>query len=180
MPKSVAERMSSLRARQRRAGLTTVTLVVPRDDTLQLTLWAKRRREQWTQGRAQSAWPAALAMRGGLGAARSAISSEDIRRLRELLEVTAVRLVIDRMTPRIAKRLRALAGQESAMDGDATARDLQRFHLMLGELSTDPTLHFLLRIALRVTEERSPFTLRPLKREGSHGLAHQAVARSHH
>lgn len=49
------------------------------------------------------------------------------------------------------------------MSADATTRELQRLHLVLGELSMDPTLHFLLRIALRVTEERSSFTLLPRK-----------------
>jgi DNA-binding FadR family transcriptional regulator len=100
-------------------------------------------------------------------AARSAISEAEIRRLRELLELTAVGLVIERMTPRVEKQLRKLAEQEKTMTGTATPLELQRLHMALGEMSGDQALQFLLSIALRVTDERSSFTNLPrAEREG--------------
>jgi DNA-binding FadR family transcriptional regulator len=69
-----------------------------------------------------------------------------------------VSLVIARLNPRIERRLRALLEQDAALDGDASSERMQRFHEGLGELAGDATLEFLLRIALRVTEQRSTFT----------------------
>lgn len=163
MPKSAADRMAVLRARQRRAGLTTVTVVVPKDDAVPLAKWAGRRREEWNktgEGRRRSVTvPRDL----GAAATRSALRSEDIRRLRDLVEVAAVGLVIGRMNPHIERRLRALIEQGAALNGDASPLQLQRFHTALGDMSGDKTLQFLLRIALHATAERSSFPLRPRK-----------------
>src|SRR4051794_30292795 len=40
MPQTAAERMAMLRGRQKRAGLVTLTLVVPASDTARLREWA--------------------------------------------------------------------------------------------------------------------------------------------
>jgi len=74
-----------------------------------------------------------------------------------MLEITAVGLVIERMTPQAEKRLRKLAEQDAAMTGTASPLELQRLHMALGEMSGDQALQFLLGIALRVTDERSSF-----------------------
>jgi DNA-binding FadR family transcriptional regulator len=161
LPKSAAERMASLRDRQGRAGLVTLTLVVPRNDAAGLVSWTRRRREEWLKGDVRSRRAVALPRHLGNDTARSALRSEDIQRLRELVEVAAVGLVIARMNPRIERRLRLLVEQGATMNGDSPTQDLQRFHMALGEMSADKTLHFLLRIALHVTAERSAFPLRP-------------------
>lgn len=161
MPKSAAERMAGLRARQRRAGLATVTVVVPKEDAVPLAEWAGRRRKEWTRTGGRRRRLVALPRNLGAAATRSALRSEDIRRLRELVEVAAVGLVIGRMNRHIERRLRALIEQGAALDGDASPRQLQLFHTALGDMSGDKTLQFLLRIALLATAERSSFPLRP-------------------
>jgi DNA-binding FadR family transcriptional regulator len=159
MAKTAAERMASMRERQRRTGLVTLTLVVPAGDANHFrSLAAKRRSALMRDGNAAPFRANALRRAVEPGRARSALSSVDIRRLRELLEVTAVSLVIARLNPRIERRLRALLEQDAALDGDASSERMQRFHEGLGELAGDATLEFLLRIALRVTEQRSTFT----------------------
>jgi DNA-binding FadR family transcriptional regulator len=176
MPKSASERMAGLRARQRRAGLKTVTVVVPQDDAVPLAEWAGRRRREWTRAGGPRRRSAALP--GNLGAAspRSALRSEDIRRLRELVEVAAVGLVIGRMNQHMERRLRALVEQGAALDGDASPLQLQHFHTALGDMSGDQTLQFLLRIALHATAERSSFPSRSRK-EREAGVAR--IKRSH-
>jgi DNA-binding FadR family transcriptional regulator len=160
MAKSAAERMASLRARQRRAGLATLTLVVPGVDTDLFTQLAARHREAWRTGQGRTRGRLAPVRRLEAGARPAGIATTDILRLRELLELTAIGLVIERMNPGMERRLRRLLEVEAALDGGASAGELQRFHLALGELAGDPTLQFLLRIALRATDERSLFATR--------------------
>lgn len=166
MAKTAAERMSALRARQRASGLVTLTVVVPRSDVTHVRELARRRKDRLEDSRA----PASSTVRARatepfdatLPTARSAISSRDVRRLRELLEITTVGLLVERMTPRLARRIERSLALDAALDPRATAADLQRFHRSLAEFTGDETLHFLLRVALNITEERSTFPSRPL------------------
>jgi DNA-binding FadR family transcriptional regulator len=165
MARTAAERMAKLRERQRRAGLVTLTLVVPARDTAHFRRLAARRRTTWT---VEPNFPTRAGPSPGHEHrdSQKALSSVDIRRLRELLEVTAVSLATARLTSRSERRLRALLEQDAALDGDASDAELQRFHAGLGELAGDATLEFLLRIALRATGQRSTFhRLKPRQRE---------------
>lgn len=161
MAKTAAERMAELRARQRQAGLATLTIVVPRSEVATFREAARRARRPATRD-GRSGAPARL-LRNAIAPAarRSAISSRDIRKLRELLEVTAVGLIVERMDPRLGRRLERALALDATLDCDVAPARLQRFHLALAELSGDETLRFLLRIALGVTAERSGFALRP-------------------
>ena len=88
-------------------------------------------------------------------------------KLRELLEVAALGLVCARLTASGERRLRALVTWEQTLDADATGPDLQRLHALLGELSGDPTLQFLLTVALRLTDEHASFSGRPRRERGA-------------
>lgn len=156
MPLTAAERMARMRARQRTAGLTTLTLVVPVRDVNQFNRLAARRRKKLEAG---DSFTPAPGHRMRAATARS-IQPADIMQIRELLEVAAVSVVIQKMKPRISRRLRAVIADEAVLDGNASAADLQRFHLTLGELSGDPALLLFLRLALGLTNEHSTFERR--------------------
>lgn len=164
--------MASLRARQHNAGLTTVTLVVPRADAAGFVTLARSRRERWSRSGRPGQSPRWLTLPrvNPARAARSAIHPGDILRLRELLEVAAVGLVIERMNAVVAKRLRSQLEREERLDGEASGRELQRLHAMLGDLSGDEVLRFLLHVALRLTEDHSAFSVRR-KAERDAGVA---------
>lgn len=161
MARNPAQRMASLRARQRRVGLVTLTLVVPQPDAKSFASLAKARSTHWLRGRSTPVTGIVLPRRRGTIVERSAIDSGDIMKFRELLEVTAVGLVIGRLSTSMECRLRVILEWEATLDGDASSSDLQRLHAALGELSADPTLRFLLRMALHLTEEHSSFSARP-------------------
>ena len=160
MAKTAAERMAMMRSRQRAAGLATLSVVVPQADVEAFTVLARRRRARWQDGSRRAVRPLALppsrAARGG----GSAIRPRDILKLRELLEVAAVRLVVDRLSPALERRLRAVLAADQRLDGDATSPDLQRLHALLGELSGDAALSFLLEVALRLTDDHASFAKR--------------------
>jgi DNA-binding FadR family transcriptional regulator len=152
--------MASLRARQRDSGLVTLTLVVPEPEAARFGALARSRRDLWRrQPRARSR---ALPWPGGLETTvrRSAIRPRDILKLRELLEVAAVGLVIGRLNRPIARRLETLVEWERGLDGDASSDDLQRLHATLADLTGDAALRFLLRVALRLTDDHASFRRR--------------------
>jgi DNA-binding FadR family transcriptional regulator len=155
-----AERMAALRVRQHRAGLTSLTLVVPRGDAALLRDLARRRRTRLERVDPRRRAGDVAGPVAGLPTKRSAISSRDIRRLRELLEITAVGLVVERMNARLARRIERALALDAKLDSEATPAQLQRFHIALAEFTGDETLQFLLRIALSVTAERSSFAAR--------------------
>jgi DNA-binding FadR family transcriptional regulator len=132
-----------------------MTLVVPQVDAVKFAALAQRCRARWKAGRRSSARSPALPR--GSAARASAIRAQDITKLRELLELAAVDLVIDRLNAASARRLRSIVEWEEGLDADATGRDLQRLHSALAELSGDPALRFLLRVALNLTEDHSSF-----------------------
>lgn len=150
-----AERMSRMRSRQRKAGLMPLSLVVPVGDAAAFTRLAARRRRLAAQAR-HTAVPAAARMSIPRGATTS-ISPGDILAFRELLESTAVSLVVRRLNPPMQRRLQAALRRESALPPDAASTEFQKLHRLLGELSGDEPLQLLLRIALQLTDERSVF-----------------------
>ena len=150
-----AERMSRMRSRQRKAGLMPLSLVVPVGDAAAFTRLAARRRRLAAQAR-HTAVPAAARMSIPRGATTS-ISPGDILAFRELLESTAVSLVVRRLNPPMRRRLQAALRRESALPPDAASTEFQKLHRLLGELSGDEPLQLLLRIALQLTDERSVF-----------------------
>ena len=155
MAMTAAERMARLRARQRVAGLETLTLVVPVDDVPAFVRLAARRRGLDQAGQAPGA---AVRLSRRIARVRTTqISPADILAFRELLEVTAVTLVARRMNGQFVRRLRAEIARESTLPANAGAAAWQRLHLLLGDLSGDDALQLLLRIALQLTDERSPF-----------------------
>jgi DNA-binding FadR family transcriptional regulator len=165
MAMTAAQRMARLRARQRAAGLASLSIVVPKDDVdAFVRLASRRRRAQAGRGIVPATavrWPRKLR---DVRATR--VSAADIRALRELLEVTAVTLACRRMNDARARRLRSQVQREAGLAGDATSVELQRLHLLIAELAGDDALRLLLRIALQLTDERSAFAEAPLaKRE---------------
>jgi DNA-binding FadR family transcriptional regulator len=103
-----------------------------------------------------------MALPRGIGTRtrRSSIRARDIMKLRELLEVAAVGLVISRLNAQIERRLLSILEWEKRLDENATGRELQRIHSALADMSGDPTLRFLLRVALALTDDRSSFARR--------------------
>lgn len=171
MARTAAERMAGLRARQRDAGLVTLTLVVPAEDVDAFRTLARRRRDDPRgPARGRRGPPSLAAAPRRLSRRRSAIRPQDIMRLRELLEVAALGLACASLTVTGARRLRAVVDWEQGLDADASGGDLQRLHALLGELSGDPTLQFLLTVALRLTDEHASFSGRP-RRERAAGVA---------
>lgn len=165
-----------MRARQHLAGLTTLTIVVPCGDVAYFRDVARRKR-----ARAERDGPRRDARHlhqpvAGLPMRRSAISSRDIRTLREMLEITAVGLVVERMNARLARRIERALALDEKLDAGATPARLQRFHLALAEFSGDETLRFLLRIALNVTAERSSF---PARSRAERGAVIRRMRKSH-
>ncbi len=170
MAKTAAQRMASLRARQRDAGLVTLTLVVPAEEVESFRARARRRCDaarSVARGRRKS--PSLSAAPRRLSR-RSAIRPQDIMKLRELLEVAALGLACAGLTATGGRRLRTVIEWEQGLDADATGPDLQRLHALLGELSGDPTLQFLLTVALRLTDEHASFSGRP-RSERAAGVA---------
>ena len=108
-----AERMSRMRSRQRKAGLMPLSLVVPVGDAAAFTRLAARRRRLAAQAR-HTAVPAAARMSIPRGATTS-ISPGDILAFRELLESTAVSLVVRRLNPPMRRRLQAALRREAAV-----------------------------------------------------------------
>lgn len=157
MPMNAAERMSRLRLRQREAGLVSATLVIPGADATAFARLAARRREAQLAGRL--APDVALGSPDAWTRRRRAdgISRAELLEVRELLEVVAVTLVARHMNTHAARRLASQVAREASLDGSADSADLQRFHLLLGELSGDHALELLLRLALQITDDRSPF-----------------------
>ena len=169
MARTTAERMASLRARQRAAGLVTLTLVVPAEEVEAFRSLARRRRDEpRTAARGRRGTPSLAAAPRRLSR-RSAIRPQDIMKLRELLEVAALGLACAGLTAAGERRLRAVVAWERALDADASGPDLQRLHALLGELSGDATLQFLLTVALRLTDEHASFSGRP-RRERAAGV----------
>lgn len=155
MPMTAAQRMARLRARQRAAGLTSLSLVVPAADVPAFVRLAARRRAlREASGRST----AAVRLPRRVDSMRAtSISPSDILAFRELLEVTAVTLAVRRLNGQSVRRLRSEVAREAALPIDAESSDLQRLHLLVGELSGDDALQLLLRIALQLTDERSAF-----------------------
>jgi DNA-binding FadR family transcriptional regulator len=154
MPMTPAERMARLRARQRSAGLVSLSLVVPAPDVPTFVRLAARRRALQRQGDR----PKTLRWSRQARTVRSTpISAADILAFRELLESTAVTLASRRMSAAAARRLRGELAREATLPDDAGNSDFQRLHVLLGELGGDEALQLLLRIALQLTDERSAF-----------------------
>ena len=156
MATNTAERMARMRARQRAAGLVPLSLVVPAGDAQGFQKLAARRRRLAMQGPNIDAGPIRWQKRSRSPASTS-ISPADILAFRELLETTAVTLVVRRMNSASTRRLRAAIEHETLLPADASSEEFQRLHLLLGELSRDEPLQLLLRIALRLTDDRSAF-----------------------
>jgi hypothetical protein len=157
MAKTAAQRMASMRARQRQNGLATLTVVVPQVDAANFISLAQRCRARWKGGARSAARGPALPRGIATRTRSSAIRGQDIMKLRELLEVAAVGLVIARSNAPIERRLQSIVEWEKRLDEDATARELQRLHSTLADLSGDPTLRFLLRVALGLTDDHALF-----------------------
>jgi DNA-binding FadR family transcriptional regulator len=162
MAMTAAERMARLRERQRVAGLTSLSIVVPAADVPAFVRLAARRRRLHSDAGSAPGGKMRLARRTG-SVRTTRISPADILAFRELLEVTAVTLVARRMSAEVARRLRSQIAREASLDSEATSAEMQRLHLLLAELSGDEALQLLLRIALQLTDERSPFTVAPLE-----------------
>jgi DNA-binding FadR family transcriptional regulator len=160
LAQSAAERMARLRSRQRGAGLATLTLVVPTANVTLFRRLAARQRQRLARGAPLTLFNSVLARRMTRDANESRVNPADIMETRELLEVAAVSLATRRLNPHLARRLRVIIADEAALDGTASAEQLQRFHLLLGELSGDPVLLLFLRLALRLTDEHSTFARR--------------------
>lgn len=155
MALTAAERMARMRSRQRKAGLVPLSLVVPAGDAEAFNRLAARRRRIASRARgAVEATPVRMPMPRGVA---TSISPGDILAFRELLESTAVSLVVRRMSEPIRRRLLAALRRESALPADASSTEYQKLHRLLGELSGDEPLQLLLRIALQLTDERSAF-----------------------
>jgi DNA-binding FadR family transcriptional regulator len=155
MPMTATERMARLRARQRAAGLSSLTLVVPAADAagfLRLAAWRRVLHATASGSHRAVRLPRRVEKLGA-----TSISPSDILAFRELLESTAVTLVARRMNAAAARRLRLAINRERALPVDADSADFQRLHLLLGELSGDGALQLLLRIALQLTDDRSAF-----------------------
>lgn len=161
MPITAAQRMANLRARQRALGLVSISLVVPASDALHFHRLASSRRETLNPGRGLAKIRSSVGKNIAQEFASHRIKPDDIMETRVLLEVAAVGLVIRRMNPLTARRMRSLIIGEARLDGDARTEDLQKFHLALGELSGDPALLLFLRLALQLTDEHSTFRHRP-------------------
>jgi len=160
-----AQRMARMRARQHGTGLTTVTLVVPQSDSGPLRRLAARRRSRLALGQAQAAGNLRLERNMLRDAAAHRISPSDILETRQLLEVAAVSLVVRALNPWSVRRLRAALADEAALNDNTNAAELQRFHLLLGELSGDAALLLFLRLSLLLTDQHSIFTrLQPMDR----------------
>ncbi len=170
MARTAAERMASLRARQRDAGLVTLTVVVPAEEVDAFRAQARRRCDAARSVARRRPKSPSLAAAPRRPSRRSAIRPPDIMKLRELLEVAALGLACAGLTAAGERRLRAVVEWEQGLDADATGPDLQRLHAVLGELSGDPTLQFLLTVALRLTDEHASFTRQP-RRERAAGVA---------
>jgi len=146
-----------MRARQRAAGLVPLSLVVPVDDVAAFVRLAARRRGR-DVGASPGAPRDAIRLTGGSHRrASTSISAADILAFRELLETTAVTLVVRRMNASLTRQLRAALQQETHLPAQAHSEEFQRLHLLLAELSGDEPLRLLLRIALQLTDERSAF-----------------------
>jgi DNA-binding FadR family transcriptional regulator len=155
MALTASERMARMRSRQRKAGLVPLSIVVPAGDAVPFTRLAARRRRLARNARDAGIHPCArLSFPRG---ATTSISPGDILAFRDLLESTAVSLVVRRMSPSMQRRLHAALRREAALPADAASIEFQRLHLLLGELSGDEPLQLLLRIALQLTDERSAF-----------------------
>lgn len=155
MALTAAERMAKMRVRQRKAGLVTMSVVIPAADAAAFARLAARRRHLASRARDTDV-PAPLRMPIPRGATTS-ISAGDILAFRELLESTAVSLVVRRLNPPMRRRLQAALRREAALSPDAASYEFQGMHRLLGELSGDEPLQLLLRIALQLTDERSAF-----------------------
>ena len=155
MPLTATQRMARLRARQRAAGLTSLTLVVPASDSAAFVRLAGRRRALHDAGGRSQRIVRLPRRTVKLGA--SSISPSDILAFRELLETTAVTLAVRRINAVAVRRLRTEVDRERALSVDASSADFQRLHLLLAQLSGDDALQLLLRIALQLTDERSAF-----------------------
>lgn len=155
MALTAAERMSRMRSRQRKAGLMPLSLVVPVGDAAAFTrLAARRRRLAANAGDTNVPAPARMSIPRGV---TTSISPGDILAFRELLESTAVSLVVRRVNQPMQRRLQAALRREAALPSDATSTEFQKLHRLIGELSGDEPLQLLLRIALQLTDERSAF-----------------------
>jgi DNA-binding FadR family transcriptional regulator len=176
MAKTAAQRMASLRARQRQAGLTTLTVVVPQHAAAEFAALAERLRARWSSGPRSTARGLALPRTPATRTSRSAIRARDIMTLRELLEVAAAGLVIARLNAPMERRLRSIVEWEKRLDVDATGAQLQRFHSTMADLSGDQTLRFLLRVALGLTDDHASFRGRS-PAERSSGVAR--IRRAH-
>lgn len=147
--------MARMRERQRKAGLVPLSIVVPAGEAGAFARLAARSRRL-----AEHARDGSMAVRTRMSIPRgttTSISPGDILAFRELLESTAVSLVVRRMNEPIRRRLRAALRREAALPADAASTEFQKLHRLLGELSGDEPLQLLLRIALQLTDERSAF-----------------------
>lgn len=99
------------------------------------------------------------------------IKAADIYNTRKLLESAIVKLAIDQLDATGTEKLLSVIQDENGMDGNASAEQLQRFHVTLAELSGDPALAVFARIILDVTDSHSRFS------QGSYKERDAVVAR---
>jgi DNA-binding FadR family transcriptional regulator len=145
--------MARLRTRQRKAGLTSLSIVVPTADVQVFSQLAMRRRKQLAVGNLPNLPLPARWVR----TRTPVIGTGELLELREALELAAVTLVVRRMNPRIVRSLRLEIAREAVLSSRASSAQLQRLHILLAELSGDHTLQLLAPITLRLTEDRSVF-----------------------
>ncbi|MGE0383385.1 MAG: FadR/GntR family transcriptional regulator [Gammaproteobacteria bacterium] len=88
------------------------------------------------------------------------IRPSDILEVRRVLELAAVRLACERLTPAGEALLREAIAADGALDADASRIDIQRLHRVLGELTGDPALSLFLNVILDLTHAHSLFTRR--------------------
>ena len=90
------------------------------------------------------------------------IRAEDIYETRKLLESAAVVRATRKLDDGARTRLEAVVAAGADLDGNSHVDDLQRFHIVLGDLSGDPALALFIRIILKITDSHSTFRVRPL------------------
>jgi len=89
------------------------------------------------------------------------IRPEDILDTRLWLETATVTRAIANLNSSGEQALRQTIVREASLGPDTSAKELQRFHLLLAEMSGDPALALFTRIVMQLSEAHSDFALRP-------------------
>jgi len=89
------------------------------------------------------------------------IRPADIVHTRLALETATITRAVAVLAEDGERRLREAVSREAAMGADASAEDLQSFHLLIADLCGDPALALFARIVLRLAEAHSTFAERP-------------------